>query len=341
MISLGIAFALSHFHLDDAYLDKIEASDLKRIVSFLASDELKGRNTPSPGLDMAADFIASEFKKSGVKPGNGDSYFQIAEWTRGKKADQKEMGATVRNVIGIIPGTDPNLAKQYVVVSGHYDHLGEQRLTDTNANADRIYNGANDDGSGTAGVVEIARALAGEKPRRTIILVTWFGEEKGLIGSTYYVNHPIFPLKDTVANINLEQIGRTDDLEGPRVNAGSLTGFNFSSIGTTFAAVGKKMGTEISGHPTSSASFFGRSDNVSFARFGIPAHTLCTAFEYPDYHKVSDHFDKLDYENMAKIVKVSAATLLEIANADGKPTWNKDEPGATRYIAAAAKLAGG
>lgn len=341
MISLALAIAFNHSGFDDAYLNKIEAADLKRIVSFLASDELKGRNTPSVGLDMAADFIASEFKMSGVKAGNGDSYFQLAEWTRGKKADQKEMGPTVRNVIGVIPGSDPVLAKQYVIVSGHYDHLGEQRLTDTNANADRIFNGANDDGSGTAGVVELAHALAEEKPKRTIVFITWYGEEKGLVGSTYYVNHPIFPLKDTVANINLEQIGRTDDLEGARVNAGSLTGFNFSSIGTTFAEIGKKMGTEVSGHPTSSASFFGRSDNVAFAAKGIPAHTLCTAFEYPDYHRVSDHADKLDYDNMAKIVKLTAATLMEIANAPSKPTWNKDEPAAKRYIDAAIKLNGG
>ena len=341
MIALSLALVFSNSNLGDTYLDKIAAADLKRMVAYLASDELKGRGTPSPGLDMAADFIAAEFKAAGLKPGNGDSYFQIAEWTRGKKPDQKEMGPTVRNVIGIIPGTDPVLSKQYVIVTGHYDHLGELKLTDANANADRIFNGANDDGSGTAGVMEIGRALVDEKPKRTIVFITWYGEERGLLGSSYYVNHPVFPLKQTVANINLEQIGRTDDVEGPRVNAGSLTGFNFSSIGTTFAAVGKKMGTEISGHPTSSASFFGRSDNVSFARFGIPAHTLCTAFEYPDYHKVSDHFEKLDYENMAKIVKVSAATVLEIANADGKPTWNKDEPGAARYIAAAEKLAGG
>ena len=331
MITLGLALVFG-----TSYLDKIEPADLKRMVAYLASDELKGRNTPSPGLDMAADFIAAEFKKAGVKPGNGESYFQETEWTRGAGAGQK-----VRNVIGIIPGSDPVLSKQYVVVSGHYDHLGERKLTELNAKDDLIYNGANDDGSGTAGVMAIGRALAEEKPKRTIILITWYGEEKGLVGSNYYVTHPIFPLKDTVANINLEQIGRTDDLEGARVNAGSLTGFNFSSIGTTFASVGKAMGTEVSGHPTSSASFFGRSDNVSFARFGIPAHTLCTAFEYPDYHKVSDHFEKLDYENMAKIVKLSAATTLEIANATNKPTWNKDEPGAARYIEAAAKLAGG
>ncbi len=331
MITIGLALAFG-----TSYLDKVEPADLKRMVSYLASDELKGRNTPSPGLDMAADFIAAEFKKAGVKPGNGESYFQEAEWTRGAAAGQK-----VRNVIGIIPGSDPVLSKQYVVVSGHYDHLGERKLTELNAKDDLIYNGANDDGSGTAGVMAVGRALAEEKPKRTVILITWYGEEKGLVGSNYYVTHPIFPLKDTVANINLEQIGRTDDLEGPRVNAGSLTGFKFSSIGTTFAALGKKMGTEVSGHPTSSASFFGRSDNVSFARFGIPAHTLCTAFEYPDYHKVSDHADKLDYENMAKIVKLSAATTLEIANANEKPKWNKDEPGAARYIEAAAKLAGG
>jgi Zn-dependent M28 family amino/carboxypeptidase len=324
MISLGLLFSFSN-----SYLDAVQADDLKRIVYYLASDELKGRGTPSPELDKAADFIAEEFKKGGAQPGNGQSFFQETEW-KGRTGE----GQKVRNVIAIIPGSDPELSKQYVIVSAHYDHLGEAKQGE----GDKIYNGADDDASGVAGVIGVGKALAKEKPKRTVVLMTFYGEEKGLVGSRYYVEHPVFPLKNTVANINLEQIGRTDDTEGARVAAGSLTGFNFSSIGTTFAKVGKDMGVPVTGHPQFSAAFFVASDNYSFARAGVPAHTLCTAFEFPDYHKVGDSADKLDYVNMEKIVKLTAATVLEIVNAKNKPAWNAEEKAATRFIEAAKKL---
>jgi hypothetical protein len=101
------------------------------------------------------------------------------------------------------------------------------------------------------------------------------------------------------------------------------------------------MGVPVTGHPKYSAMYFGASDNLFFARAGIPAHTICTAFEFSDYHKVGDSADKLDYNNMEKIVKLSASVVFDIANAKSRPEWNKDEPGAAQYIAAAAKLAGG
>lgn len=329
MISLGLMIALG-----DTFLDTIQSSDLKSYVTYLASDELKGRQTPSPELDKAAAYIAGEFKKDGVLPGNDGSYYQIVEWTRGKNA-----GQTVRNVIGVIPGKDATLSKEYVIVSAHYDHLGV-KPGEAKAGEDLIFNGADDDASGVAGVIEIGKALANQNPKRTIVLMTFYGEEKGLVGSSYYVKHPVFPLKQTIANVNLEQIGRTDDTEGPRVSAGSLTGFSFSSIGTTFAKIGESMKVPVTGHPQNSAQFFYQSDNLPFAMAGIPAHTICTAFEFPDYHRVGDSADKLDYDNMAKIVKVSAATVLDIANGDAKPKWNEDEPKAAKFVEAGKKLYG-
>ena len=327
MIALGLAVAFS-----GSYLDTIQASDLKAYVSYLASDELKGRNTPSPELDKAAQYIAGEFKKDGVLPGNDGSYFQIVEWLRGKGA-----GQTVRNVIGIIPGKDSSLSKEYVYVTAHYDHLGV-KPGDAKPGEDVIYNGADDNASGVAGVIEIGKALAAENPKRTIVLMTFYGEEKGLIGSSYYVKHPIFPLKQTIANINLEQIGRTDDSEAPRISAGSLTGFNFSTIGETFAKVGKAMGVPVTGHPQYSAPFFYQSDNLPFAAAGVPAHTICTAFEFPDYHQVGDSADKLDYNNMEKVVKMIAATVMDVTNATTKPTWNESEPKASTCDKAWKKL---
>ncbi len=321
--------------LGQSYLDSIQAQDLKEYVTFLASDEMKGRQTPSPELDKAAAYIAGEFKKDGVLPGNEGSYYQIVEWTRGKGA-----GQLVRNVVGIIPGKDEKLANEYVIVSAHYDHLGVKTGA-AKPGEDVIFNGADDDASGVAGVIEIGKALAKADQKRTIVLMTFYGEEKGLVGSGYYVRHPVFPLNQTVANINIEQIGRTDDTEGPRVSAGSLTGFNFSSIGKTFAKVGASMGVPVTGHPRYSAMYFGASDNLFFARAGIPAHTICTAFEFPDYHQVGDSVDKCDFANMEKIVKLTAATVMDVANAATRPEWNKDEPQAAKYVEAGKKLYGG
>lgn len=332
MISLGIAWSLV---AGPSYLDKIKSTDLKEFVTYLASDELEGRGTPSKGLDRAANYIAEQFRKNGLKPGVEKGYFQIADW---KGRD----GATaqVKNVLGIIPGRDPKLSKEYVIVSAHYDHLGIKR-GEAQPGEDVIFNGADDDASGVAGVIEIGKVLAKEKPKRTIILMTFYGEEEGMVGSNHYVQNPVFPLKDTVANINIEQIGRTDDSEGARVSAASLTGFTFSSIGTTFAKIGESMGVPVTGHPKYSAGYFGASDNLFFALAGVPAHTICTAFEFPDYHQVGDSADKLDYENMAKIVKLTAATVMEISNSPTRPTWNESEPKAKRYLEAGKKLSGG
>jgi len=146
----------------------------------------------------------------------------------------------LRNVAGLLRGSDPALKDTYVMVTAHYDHIGIRGA----AGADRIFNGANDDGSGTVSVIEIASALATlkERPKRSILFVTFFGEEKGLLGSRYYGKHPIFPVDKTVADVNLEQVGRTDDKEGARVGEAALTGFGYSDVSKVFVASGELEG---------------------------------------------------------------------------------------------------
>src|SRR5262249_44121477 len=163
-----------------------------------------------------------------------------------------------------------------------------------------IFNGANDDGSGTVSVIEIASALATlkEHPKRSILFMTVFGEEKGLLGSRYYGLHPIVPIENTVAGVNLEQMGRTDSTEGPQFNNASMTGFDFSDMGTIFQKAGVLTGITVYKHQTNSDAYFKRSDNASLVEQGVPAHTLCVAFAYPDYHGVGDEWDKVDYVNM-------------------------------------------
>ncbi len=305
-----------------AALEGVSAKDLKRIVTYLAEDRLEGRGTPSKGLNLAADFIAAEFKKAGLEPKGDDGFFQTTDYT------DRRSGASgkVRNVVGLLKGSDPALANEVVMVTAHYDHLGLNP-----EGKDHVYNGANDDGSGTAGVVELAHALGKAKPKRSVLFVTFWGEEKGLLGSRYYGAHPVVPLARTVADINLEQIGRTDDEEGPRVNAVSVTGYDYSDTVTALSAAGKALGTEVQRHAQYSAPFFMRSDNAAMAAAGVPAHTICVAFEYPDYHGLADTADKLDYDNMTKVVKLAGLGILTIADAPQTPKWNKDDPRTERY----------
>jgi Zn-dependent M28 family amino/carboxypeptidase len=218
------------------------------------------------------------------------------------------------------------------MVTAHYDHLGIRK----GAQGDVIYNGANDDGSGTVSVMELAEAISSMKvkPKRSIVFMTFFGEERGELGSAYYGHHPVVPLANTIADVNLEQVGRTDDVQGPRVAAVSMTGYDYSQVGEIFAAAGKAVGIGVQKHPQYSDAFFSRSDNQAIAYFGVPAHTMCTAFEYPDYHRPGDHRDKVDYENMAKVDKMVALGLVMIADSQAEPHWNESNPKTAAYVKA-------
>lgn len=254
-----------------------------------------------------------------------DGYFQTTTWERGSAAGQK-----VRNVVGVLRGSDAKLKDTCIVVSAHYDHLGMR----TQGEGDLIFNGANDDGSGTVGVIELAKALKGVKLKRSIVFVTYYGEERGGFGSRYYANHPVIPIEKTIANVNLEQIGRTDDTEGKRENELSMTGFDYSDLGKLMNTSAQKVGVKVTMHPRNSDAFFDRSDNSTLAGFGVPAHTVCTAFVYPDYHRVSDTWDKVDYANTARVLKGVAVALIDLANSDKDPKWNESSPKTAAYVKA-------
>lgn len=305
-------------------LESITANALRAHVRFLASDLLEGRGTPSRGLDLAAEYIATQFDRIGLNPAGEDGFFQTTTYKDRAGAEQK-----VRNVIGILPGRDAKLKGTYLLVTAHYDHLGIRGTGE----GDLIYNGANDDASGVAGMIETAAALARlkEKPKRTVVFIAFWGEERGLLGSNYYGKNPVFPLKDTLLQINLEQIGRTDDSEAARVNAVSVTGLDYSDVGQVLERAGKVLGTGVEKHPVNSDRFFLASDNLSLAMKGVPAHTVCTAFEFVDYHRPGDHWDKLDYANMAKVTKLVALSALSFADSDKVPQWNAANPKTERF----------
>jgi Zn-dependent M28 family amino/carboxypeptidase len=314
-------------------LDSISADSLRGDVSFLASDLLEGRATPSRGQDIAAEYIASQFRRAGLEAGGDDGYFQTAKVTpparnRAPDAPPPEP-VTLRNVIAVLHGSDPGLKETCVILSAHYDHLGARPVTD----GDGIYNGANDDASGTAAVLEISSALARLRPaaKRSVVFVAFSGEERGALGSRYYAQHPVFPPEKTVADINLEQVGRTDDVTGPVVLTAYVTGFDYSDVGPILQKAGEAVGVTITKHTANSDKFFTQSDNRSLAETGIPAHTVSVGFIFPDYHAPGDEWQKLDYDNMEKIVRAVALGVYRIAASDTAPRWNPENPRAERY----------
>jgi hypothetical protein len=463
-------------------LDRISADSMRGHLSFLASDALEGRGTPSKGLDLAAEYIAAQFRRAGLEPIGDDGYFQTADWkylapepdsfecqwkldgqsisidvdhasgsldtaldlpptptikvdasnvetlkalepaqVKGKivlaevptpykvdrsrtreanrarltfldRMDQlkpalivdvdrdtktvlglrrdlagrrfgrtresvpritlhslqlarafdampagpssatlslhvgapKERSTKVRNVIGVLRGSDPALKETYVLLTAHYDHLG---IGPANGSGDRIFNGADDDGSGTVSVIEIASALSTLKPRprRSLVFITFYGEEHGLVGSRYYVEHPVVPLAKTVADINLEQLGRTDDSDGLRISAANVTGYDYSDVGSLLRRAGQTVGVDVVKHPTNSDRYFRGSDNASFANVGIPGHTISVAYMFPDYHGADDEWEKIDFANMAKVDRMAALGLILLADGPA-PAWNQDNP---------------
>ncbi len=201
---------------------------------------------------------------------------------------------------------------------------------------DRIYNGANDDGSGTVSVIELANALAGlrKHPARSIVFMTFFGEEEGLIGSKYYVHHPVFPLANTVADINLEQVGRTDSSKGKQMATIGPTGYGYSTVIADFRKAGDLTGVKVYDPGADSDRFFAQSDNLGFAEAGIPAHSFCVAFLFPDYHAVGDEWQKIDYDNMAKVDRTFALGLVLLGDDPDPPHWNTSNPKAKRFAEA-------
>jgi hypothetical protein len=231
----------------------------------------------------------------------------------------------LRNVIGVLRGADPALRDSYVLVTAHYDHLGIRG----SGPGDHIYNGANDDASGTASVLEIAETLAAlpERPKRSVVFMTFFGEELGEVGSHYYAAHPVFPLSKTAADLNLEQLGRTDETGvGVRTAQYYLTGFDFTDLAPVLRQAAKPFGIRVVNDKEHNEPYFRQSDNYAFAEAGVPSTTIAVAYQFSDYHQPGDEWPKLDYDNMAKVDAAVALGVWEVASNPDAPAWNAKNP---------------
>jgi hypothetical protein len=238
------------------------------------------------------------------------------------KAPGKVTEQPAFNVVGLLRGKGtaerPELAGQAVVLSAHYDHLPPARRAPEGA--DVIHNGADDDASGCAAVLELAEALAaGPPPARTVVFLLATGEEIGLVGTHFYLDHPVVPLECTVANVNFEMIGRPDALAG---GAGKLwlTGYERSNLGPAFAAAGLTVVAD----PRPDQNFFQRSDNFAFAVRGIVAQTLSSYDLHEDYHSVRDEASRLDYAHMEGALRSALTGVRALVDGEIDPAW---EPG--------------
>ncbi len=452
---------------ESALLAAITANQLKGHVSFLASDALEGRDTPSRGLDIAAEYIASTFRRFGLKPAAGASYFQdgyfyklnkqpmdqftcvidagekgkftlnaekvrvsdgkaldlagqpavkvslateeaalpakaeiagkvvllefggsiFNPWVSARRREVQAFGPaaiieyssflrqspqrlptrnapvvrtndaefqkflesvsgpvkitlrlqapeeekiTLRNVAGVLEGSDPALKDTYILLTAHYDHVG---VNPRASGDDKIFNGANDNASGTSTILALAEAFSRSavRPKRSIVFIAYSGEEIGLFGSRFYAMEPIFPLRNTIANLNFEQMGRTDDTEGARVRQVTASGIDYTTLGETLAATAALVDVKTWKHPRYSDEFFSRSDNQALADAGVPAITLAVAWQYPDYHRATDHWDKLDYQNFEAVTRAVALASWRVANDPNPVRWIEGNSSNERY----------
>ena len=218
----------------------------------------------------------------------------------------------LRNILGVLKGRDPKLRETYVLVTAHYDHVGLR----PDAEGDRVFNGANDNASGVSGLIEIARAIStsATRPRRSIVFIAYFGEERGMVGSRYYARNPVFPVAQTFAQVNFEQLGRPDDTEGLRIKGATVTGWDRSEVGKVLATAATPSRVRIYKHEKFSEAFFERSDNEALAKLGVPAHTISVAYGFPDYHGLGDEASKLNYANMATVTQALRRGVVALGN---------------------------
>ena len=223
----------------------------------------------------------------------------------------------MRNVVGLLRGTDPELSQQAVLFSAHLDHLG----SNPKLPGDGIFNGADDDATGVTAVLTLADAIGAmtQRPKRSVLFMTFWGEESGLLGSRQFVSTPSWPLEKITANINIEMIGRPEGGANGKI---WMTGWRESDLGVLMSEAAKPYGCEIFEHPKFSAMLYRASDNWSFVEKGVVAHSFSAGSLHSDYHKVTDEWERLEIPHMTKVIRglwVGAMPLLDGSRSPAKP----------------------
>jgi Zn-dependent M28 family amino/carboxypeptidase len=298
----------------------ISSKELEEWVSFLASDEMKGRKNGSAEMKEAAHWIALKFNEFNIKPVYPDGEL-IRSYTfhtrRGDTIDE-------RNVVGILEGTDPHLKDEYIIITAHFDHVGIREVVED----DSIYNGADDNAAGSSTLLGVAKTFKENnyKPGRSILFAAVSGEEMGLHGSRFLVTHMPLPLQDAYVNINFEMTGHSEDL-GP--GNYYMTGCSFSNIDETIREFQTASEHHLIDTISQADRLFYMSDNIAFSRIerngdisaGIPSTTIATSTTAGHIHTPKDEAELFDFENMAGLVSYLAEMILWLSHSDLEIAW--------------------
>ena len=323
-ISLALCFIAAHLgfaQMETAktYAKTIEEQDLKELLYVYASDYFQGRETGTLGQKRAVTFLREFYQNRNIKAAQGtQDYFQPMELTI------KGQPIATENVVAIIEGSSK--PEEYIVISSHLDHEGIKN--------GEIYNGADDDGSGTVALLEIAEAFQaaaaeGNGPARSIIFLHVSGEEKGLLGSRYYTDNPLYPLANTVANLNIDMVGRTDPKrESKNRNYVYLIGTD--RLSTELHEISEqanhatlKMDLDYTYNtPDDPNRFYFRSDHYNFAKNNIPVIFYFNG-THADYHKPTDTVEKIEYDLLAQRAQLVFYTAWKLANRENRIVVDK------------------
>ena len=328
ILILTISYSFSQGDISTKYSNSITEKDLKDLLYVYASDEFEGRNTGEPGQKLAVNFIRDFYKANDIEKAiNTENYFQkfLVDFSGRQVANPDDIDTRItkenidwvrtENVAAIIRGSEkPN---EYIIITAHLDHVGIQ--------GDDIYNGADDDGSGSMALLEIAQAfklavLDGNRPKRSIVILHVSAEEKGLLGSRYYVENPLFPLENTITNLNVDMIGRTDPTrESDNDHYIYLIGtdrlssmLHETSEKVNERTVNLELDYKFNAWDDPNRFYF-RSDHFNFDKNNIPVIFYFSG-THEDYHMPTDTADKIRYDLLTQRARLIFHTAWEIAN---------------------------
>lgn len=294
------------------FFNSITSEELKKHLYIVASDEMEGRDTGSEGQKKAGKYLIEQYEKMGVShPKSMTSFYQIVpkEALQGRRGNLPES----ENILAFVEGSEK--PEEVIVISAHYDHVGMSN--------GEIYNGADDDGSGTVALLEIAEAFemakkSGNGPKRSVLFLHVTGEEHGLLGSKYYAENPIFPMANTVANLNIDMIGRCDPGNCGKDYVYVIGSEMLSSDLKKISEAANKSTTNLElnykyDDPNDKERLYYRSDHYNFAKNRVPVIFYFDGI-HEDYHKPTDDADKIDYTALKKRAQLVFATAWELAN---------------------------
>ena len=301
------------------YSKTIKAEELKEKLYIYASDEFEGRGTPSKGQELAIKFLKDHYVSNNISPLQEDEYFQVVPPPKRFEKWWGKSDIKPKNVVAYIEGDEH--PDEYIILSAHLDHVGMED--------GEIFNGADDDGSGTVALLEIAEAFKeaannGHGPNRSIVFLHVTAEEMGLIGSKYYTDNPIVPLKNTVTNLNVDMIGRTDP-QRPKRNREYIYIIGSDKISQELHDINEEVNNiyldidldyifNAEDHPD---RFYYRSDHYNFAKKGIPIIFYFSG-THEDYHKPTDTVEKIQYDLLELRTRLIFHTAWELANRDNR-----------------------